>query len=406
MKSVVLRKLRLHPLRFVGLLATTVGLGLWIAGNPSGDMVAAIGAIFMFYFWGDTVRTANLAFLIIRERDARKAYQAGDYTTAEFEAARAVRSARRMAFRYDSDLEVLGRAMLLHVGTLAHLPREAESVVVTQEAVAVLRLAADLDPGPAQQLNDALIYLEAARSDLPTYGRVTPAADEMLDERRRYAAHGRDRLISGLKFVAERHLELSESDAARPLLEQAVRLLRDATLDNPARGSDLADMLLQLGHCQSQTDEHALALTTYHEALAVAHRAGTPTDDDLIALVYSLSEELQALHRDEEALPLAWQLVEIVRPAATGTAERHHRLRLPGMLTVVAAILSDLHRHEEALAVSQEVLDTYRSSEDARPGWIAAALQNVIGTLRKLGRYDEAEPLIEELAELRLREEF
>jgi tetratricopeptide (TPR) repeat protein len=99
------------------------------------------------------------------------------------------------------------------------------------------------------------------------------------------------------------------------------------------------------------------------------------------------------------ALPLLEQAVAVRRDLAA--TDHDQVVKLACSLSNLGRCQRGLARHEEALTTFQEALDTLLTVDCANLGDLAETTEQVIQTLRTLGRYSEALPLQDDLTTLR-----
>ena len=205
--------------------------------------------------------------------------------------------------------------------------------------------------------------------------------------------------------------ELTRADTRPPVHGALDRLLDDhlpdlltAAIDAPAsRLPDLIDRALQLAPQPRQAAQLAGQMPHYSVRLAALAatltsqtvtqfradaRSGEPDAVDRLARsLTGLGARLGDLGRPEEALAASQEAVDTYR----GLAAAEFRPDLALSLTNLSADLSALGRPEEALAASQEAVDTYRglAAAEFRPD-LALSLTNLSGDLGALGRPEEA----------------
>jgi hypothetical protein len=137
---------------------------------------------------------------------------------------------RTLAFAAPHEMHHLAPALIAQWYALTRLGQHDDAVVVAEEAVSVGRIleAARNDRQPV--VEEALEDLEHSLSNLaPT--RVGPEADELLMLRGERARNAERAHARSLGTVANRHVRLGEYDAARPLLDERVRICRHLAAD-------------------------------------------------------------------------------------------------------------------------------------------------------------------------------
>lgn len=239
-------------------------------------------------------------------------------------------------------------------------------------------------------------------------------------------------LLVGVLVESER----TTGEDARHLAERAVRLRESlAAPDSPS----LIDPLNNLGSVlrgQGALDE---ARTAHARALAVAERAMGPEHPSVADALDGLASTLELLADDAGAEPLFLRALAIRERTARETKEhadalnnlanvKRHRgqtqearellqraavifervegpdgKNLSSVYGNLAMVHLDEHNRAEALALFDKALASRRRTLPEDHPLVAHAIHNVGGTLRAMGRYAQARPLLEQA--LALREE-
>lgn len=335
----------------VGVVAVAAGAIGWIAGWRYGHALVTLGlVVYIASYFPRRVRTAWYLALAFPHGDrAAKTFGAGQYAEAADELAAQATHLRKLAFAQPNEAERLGQVLMGQWSALTKLGRHADALLIAEEAVAVMRLV-DAGRREPQALDRALELVECSLSEFPDEP-VGSTAAELLMLRARKAddvsrAHARV-----LAIVAERHVGRHEHDAARPLLEQAVRIQR-----HRASGERLAHALTELGHCLTSLDDHEQAHASYAEALAVVTSLDPSDPDDVLGHQLNVARSLRELHRYDEAVPLDRAVVATLREDHRSETPHEKSVeRLGWALSLLADDLQALGRDEEARQVEDEI---------------------------------------------------
>ncbi|WP_165555495.1 tetratricopeptide repeat protein [Kribbella pittospori] len=390
--------LRRYLVRVLGVLLVVVGAGLWIAGIGPGKTITVIGG-FVVLLFGDTVRSWYLGQAIPLMRFAMRSFNAERYDDAADEAAECVQHLRKLGFARPADLKRLAPALSLQWMALWKLDRDDEARIIAEELVAVYRVVGQ-NYYERFYLADAMERLETSLSVLPA-DRVGTGADELMLVRAELADEANQKHARALTLVAERHTDLREYNAALPLLEQAVGVLRPLAAVHPGRRPALVKALTALGHCLTDLGDHRLARPAYAEAVDVARTLDSTKPLELASLLLDLAASLRELQQYDDAVQSGEAAVEILRAGLRSKdANDKAKERLASAVGLVGDDLSNLHRLEDALAAYREAVDVVRTAKHRQSRAAADALEPLIRTLRALGRNDEARPFEDDLAEL------
>lgn len=383
-----LRELYLRgAVQTVGAVAVIVGGIGWITGSRYGHGLVTLGLA--VYLCSVITRRMGKGWHTVSafhdSKQATKSYGEGRLEDSAEHIASQVGHVRQLAFIDPGETRYAGHALIAQWTVLTKLGRHDDALVVAEEAVAVCRI---VDAG-RPQLVRALELVECSLSEFPDR-LVGHEADELLALRTELADEANRTQARSLAIVAERHLERSEYDAARPLLEEVVRIHRHL-----ASGDKLLTALTELGHCLTQLDEHDLARASYAEALR-----GAVDPDDVLGFQLNLAGSLRELQRYDQSALVDEAVVATLR-ADYQSDDRHEKSleRLTWALGLLGDDLRAMHRLDEALAAYEDALAVHRAAD--QPGAVEAALPPVIHTLRALGRPEEARPLEDELSGLR-----
>ncbi len=237
-----------------------------------------------------------------------------------------------------------------------------------------------------------------------------------------------------MKTVGDVYTSLSEPQAARPLLEESIRIEREIHGDTHA---SLASALRAYGDLLAEEGDHEAALVNHLEALAVMRRLYGPSDrrlppfmnrialnsprmpydekismfrrslaiieqqngaDDPLVAYYlvNLSGALRRGGEYEEAYELMLRSLEI-REAALGPDHALVAVSLGSLGTT----LNKMGEYEKALPIAERALALRRKIYGDKSLYLTMSLNSVANTYVGLGRYDEARTLLVEAIEIK-----
>lgn len=244
----------------------------------------------------------------------------------------------------------------------------------------------DLEAEPEVQTELMLllgsIYLNLAEPEL---------ASPLLEDgwRIRSAAFGADdpAAAESLCALARRDLLRGELDSAEEQLEQAVAVLRRASLGEPTR---LAYCLNELANVHERRPDLEAAETVYREAYEIALRHLGPGTKQTLTYGTNLAHLLMRRSRFEDSEALLETLVASFDDAAAGAGMRGL------ILSNLAVVRFEAGRTEGAEAAFRQALEVYRRAFGPAHPKTLVAHGNLGMMLRDLGQLEEARGLLEE----------
>jgi tetratricopeptide (TPR) repeat protein len=336
--------------QMVAAIAIVTGVIGWIAGWRYGQGLITLAVIvYAITLVPNPRRSWYLGLARPHAEWAAKSFGAGRFEQAADDLAAQVGYLRKLAFAQPREAKDLGQALMGQWTALTKLGRHAEALVVAEEAVAVSRIV-DANPAERPALDRALELVEASLSEFPD-DPVGPETSELLRLRAERADDANRAEARALTIVAERHVERNEYDAARPLLEQAVRIQR-----HRASSEQLVNALTDLGHCLTSLGDLDQAHVRYAEALAVATSLDPSDPEDVLGLQLNVARSLRELQRYDEAVPLGRAVVATLRDDHRSETPHEKSVeRLGWALSLLADDLRALGRDEEARQVEAEI---------------------------------------------------
>ena len=313
--------------------------------------------------------------------------------------------------RYRPDLA----ASLSNLGVaFSELGRIAEALPPEQEAVAIRRDLAAVNPDRYRpDLADSLSHLGVAFSELGRIAEALPPEQEAVAIRRDLAAVNPDRyrpdLARSLSNLGVRFSALGRPADALPVTEEAVAIRRDLAAVNPDRyRPDLAASLSNLGVAFSELGRPADALPPEQEAMVIRRDLAAVNPDryrpDLARSLSNLGIAFSALGRPADALPVTEEAVAIRRDLAAVNPDRY-RPDLARSLSNLGVRFSALGRPADALPVTEEAVAIRRDLAAVNPDRyrpdLARSLSDLVAILSTLGRHSEADPLRSEADSLK-----
>ena len=178
-------------------------------------------------------------------------------------------------------------------GALSSIPDTATLLARGAE-----RAQTDLSSTPALQV-DMLVTVADVYDQLSQYEAARPLLLKALPIARSLPSDNRDTLIDALAQLGQ--LELSEKHYARalPLLDEALALQRDL---HP-RGLTMASLLHKRGLLYSETDRHAEAISDYTTSMSIRLERLGPRHPLLIKSYGALGTAYMRAHQHAKALP-------------------------------------------------------------------------------------------------------
>jgi len=204
-----------------------------------------------------------------------------------------------------------------------------------------------------------------------------------------------------LCWLGDAQSRLGMDAKARELMEEGVGLIRRLAHEQRDVYEDqLARALALVSHTLSRTGEHDAAVSAARESVAiwrdrVAERPG-PHDTDLVAALHMLCFALTDAGREDETLAPAQESVTIARRLRAGPSGVGSARLLANGLDLQMAALANGGRRQEAVAVAEEAVHSYREAgrngDRARSLNYLGALHNLIKLQLQLERKREARP--------------
>jgi tetratricopeptide (TPR) repeat protein len=194
------------------------------------------------------------------------------------------------------------------------------------------------------------------------------AAGEAVEQFRSLAVGApeayRARLALALDNLGGILLLLERAAAARPVVEEAIALLRrpDET-GHSAHQPDLAKAMLNLSTVLGRLGRHAEAVATAREAVEIQHESAMDDPDRyLLDYTHATTNFALVLSRagcHDEATTVAQQAVMRYRRMLDNGPD-DVRPWLPVALTNLGVVLTEQNRHEEAVPFMTEAVERYR----------------------------------------------
>ncbi len=292
---------------------------------------------------------------------------------------------------------------------LSALGRREDALEATEEAVAIYRRLAEVQPDAF--LPDLAVSFNNLGGMLSELGRredALEATEEAVAIRRRLAEARPDAFLSDLAVslnnLGGRLSALGRREDALEATEEAVAFYRRLAEARPdAFLPDLAVPLNNLGATLSVLGRREDALEAIEEAVTIYRRLAEARPDsflpDLAMSLNNLGATLSALGRREDALEAIEEAVAIRRRLAEARPDAF----LPDLaasLNNLGATLSGLGQHEEALETTEEAVAIYQGLAQIPPDIVVPDLARsllVLGDcLAALDRSDEALSAIQE----------
>ncbi|MEJ1971525.1 MAG: serine/threonine-protein kinase [Lacunisphaera sp.] len=191
------------------------------------------------------------------------------------------------------------------------------------------------------------------------------------------AEHAKDMDAVGTYFE-----DSSRFEEARKLFEPALAIQERIAPDS----LEVAALLINLADNHDQTSHHVEAESLYRRALALAETKLGPDAPLLGRWLMLYGSSLMQLHRLPEAEAMERRAIPIL--------EKSHDHLFSQALSVLTNILNQQGLLEEAVAIGRQALAA-TDKPGAKALDLGLALNNLALPLRKLKRYDEAQPLLE-----------
>jgi tetratricopeptide (TPR) repeat protein len=428
-----------HPLFVLGLIAAVVGVVGWISGWQYGHGLTTVALLVMVIGSRDYMFTIPYAQGFVSVYYSRKLLAGGDDEEALRFAANGAKWFGRLA-KHRPEHTWRHAVALDHLWSLLNgAGRHEEALAAAEPAVAAWRIAAADDAKWSRSLADALNRVFVSRAALDTTDGLLEPTLEAIELRRENIAEEERRLAPDLHCLGIARRRLDQWSEALPTAEELVAVRRRMLARTPGDQElilGLANALYDLGRTLCFTDRgddaawafreatelyqaevsdvggantcnhtarvlEALelpddALDAYRAAVAIRRRAGG-RDDKLADDLTATATLLLRLDRDDEALPVAAEAVDVCRHLGEPA-------RLAGVLHLLGAIYEhtgDLHlalaAGEEALAIVEELA----TEDHDQLHHLAMSLDDHASLLRQMGRNDEARDAAAKAAEVR-----
>ncbi len=273
---------------------------------------------------------------------------------------------RDLATRDDDLQPDLANASLYVAAVCRNVDRRQDALTSTREAVTIRRTLAGTNPAFLPDLTGALNDLGTCYGELGRHNEALAPTEEaattLQDLAKQNPALWPD-LARALTNLGVNYSNLGRHHEALALIERAATTLQDLAKENPALRPDLARALTNLGVNYSNLDHHHQALAPTKEAVTIYR--------DLCKTNTAFPTTLQDLAKQNPAL----------------------RPDLARALTNLGVYYSNLSRHHEALAPTEEAATTLQDLAKENPALrpdLANALNNLGVNYSELGRHHEA----------------
>ncbi|WP_416904612.1 tetratricopeptide repeat protein [Micromonospora echinospora] len=326
---------------------------------------------------------------------------------------------------FDPYPELLAAALVNLGFRLTGVGRDGDALAATRESVAILRALPQIGRDRGSQLGVALNNLAV---DLNHTGRSDDAFTVIEEAVRileplaaRSSADHRARYAMALGTRGATLLNLNRPQDALSSLTESARLYRSLTGTSPDTYSpDLAKALHDVGEAQAAVQDWTAAEESVAEALQIRRRLAQ-VNEDAYALDFASSAVLAARIRIATGRPVeaAALLAESSgpherlltlpdqEPRQLGDVPRGVRsraARLASFLLTYSEVLTDLERHEDALAASRRAVDIYRKlvadAGNAYRGPLIVALNSLAVDLTRLGQREAGRATVAEAVTL------
>lgn len=171
------------------------------------------------------------------------------------------------------------------------------------------------------------------------------------------------------------------------------RALADNIAYRPADPALRSRILFEFGQTAIDTKDFATAQSVLSEAVTLMQSAGLPRDLNWAETLTSYANTLTAVGRGADAIPILEQSLrvrqDLTGPVSSSTAT--------GQITLAAA-LADAQRYDEAAAIFDGALATYRNNVDSSNPVVPAMMLAYAGLLGHSGQSGASERLYREAA--------
>lgn len=331
------------------------------------------------------------------QQESATAEQVVQYLVSLFEAASPLQAGNRPILpadlvdrgrqRVDEVLSGQPQQQARLLGVLGRIDRELgrseQAVASLQSAIAINRGLGDLD-----RVAEDLITVGVLENQNERPSAARPVLEEAIALLR--GMPGRDALLAdALGALALAQIRLGEGDAARSSAAEGLRLAEAST---GPQSVEAAMALQVVAEVDSRTGQDEAAIGAASRSLTILRRSLPADHPDIATAIGFLANAYVQIDRHAEGEPLFREMLEI-------------RLRTldPGSAWVITARNNLAHaiyfqgRILEALPLMQENVDLLRArGEDATPSYLIA-LNNVASLHETTGRYAESVRLFREL---------
>ncbi|WP_084253475.1 CHAT domain-containing tetratricopeptide repeat protein [Sphingomonas pituitosa] len=273
---------------------------------------------------------------------------------------------------------------------VAALPAAAQTA---QPAAGTSAATAPAQPAPPpsrwqKQIDDALYASVAAiEADNPREAerlsllalRLTRKAHNIVDEAN---------AVSNLAGAQKRLGRMAEAEANYRRSNELSLVIYGADAPDTAVGYD------NLGIFLDENGRHSEAETLHRRAIAIGERTLGAEDPYLLRWYTSLAMNLGYQGRYAEGLAIQQKVLDIRRRISPGSRDVSRSLYYTG------TILEALGRDEEALPMMREALAIVEKTMPPESPAIGAAMQNLADSLLRASRASEAIPLLQESARI------
>ncbi len=195
-----------------------------------------------------------------------------------------------------------------------------------------------------------------------------------------------------MKTIGDVYTNLAAPEAARPFLEDAIRIEREVHGDTH---QNLASALRAYGDLLAETGDHEGALDTYLEALEVMKRLYGPEHRKLPPFMNRIALNNRAMAFDEKIAMLRRSL------AIVEQAYSKDDPMVAYYLVNLGRALRDAGRYQEAYDLARRSLDIREAALAPDHPLVAQSLGSAGTSLNKLARYADAMALHKRALELR-----
>ncbi|MFI5914833.1 tetratricopeptide repeat protein [Dactylosporangium sp. NPDC051541] len=272
------------------------------------------------------------------------------------------------------------------LGALRGLGREDEAVTVARQRVEATPPGAEVYPMRSARTDLRDVLTEAGRP-----AEALAAAEDLVAAERAWLAAGpgsAGSLAHALFHVSDLYDRLDRPEAGAAASAEAAELFRAGTGNARVLAATLNNYANRLSRLRRPAEARAAA----QEAVEQFRRLGRSAEHDrlLATGLGTLAGALGRLDRHDEAVAVFTEAVAVARRAAADEPEATAD-RLARALHGLAFHLSDAGRHAEAVEAGTEALAIHRGRAAAGPfTGLALTLGTLACALSELGRHDDA----------------